>query len=98
MYREQIKPRSANVIEHYDTPNMTYPDSSQMKRITAIKHVWGLGDRYYKLAHKHYGQTKLWWLIAWFNKAPTESHLSTGQVIMIPTPLEAALSYMRNAK
>tara|TARA_Y100000310_G_C20008251_1_gene501703 strand:- start:193 stop:489 length:297 start_codon:yes stop_codon:yes gene_type:complete len=98
MYREQIEARNVKVIDHYNTPNMMYPDFSQMKKITTIKHVWSIGDRYYKLAHKHYGQAKLWWLIAWFNKAPTESHLSLGQVIKIPTPLVAALSYMRNTK
>ena len=97
MYREQRKARNVKMIEHYNTPNMMYPDLSQLKRINVIKHVWSFGDRYYKLAHKHYGQAKLWWLIAWFNKAPTESHLTTGQVIMIPTPLTAALSYMRDS-
>jgi nucleoid-associated protein YgaU len=98
MYAEQMNARNVRMIEHYASPNMTYPDFEQMGNISTISHVWKLGDHYYKLAHKHYGQTKLWWVIAWFNKAPTESHLTPGQVILIPTPLHAALSFMRNIK
>ena len=95
-YREQRKARNARLIRHYSSPNMAYPDSSQLRKISTISHIWKQGDRYYKLAYKHYGEKKLWWLIAWFNMAPTESHLITGQVVQIPMPLEAALSYMRD--
>ena len=96
-YREQRQARGIRLINHFSTPHMKYPDPAQLRKISAINHVWGLGDRYYKLAHKHYGEKKLWWLIAWFNMAPTESHLNPGQVIQIPMPLEAALSYLRDA-
>ena len=98
MYREQRKARGLRAISHYGSPNMSYPTQKQMRKIGTTKHVWKLGDRYYKLAHKYYGQTKLWWVIAWFNKAPTESHLTPGQVIYIPTPIHAALSYMRDSE
>ena len=95
-YEQHFKRRNVKLINHYNTPNMSYPNASQMENITSLVHVWKHGDRYYKLAHKHYGDKTLWWLIAWFNKAPTESHLSTGQTIKIPFPLEAALTYMRD--
>ncbi len=96
-YREQRKDRNVRLIRHFSTPNMRYPDSTQLERISAINHVWSHGDRYYKLAYEHYGEKNLWWLIAWFNMAPTESHLNPGQIIQIPMPLEVALSYMRDA-
>ena len=96
-YREQRKDRNVRLIRHFSTPNMKYPNPTQLRKISAINHVWGHGDRYYKLAHKHYGEKKLWWVIAWFNMAPTESHLVPGQIVQIPMPLEAALSYMRDA-
>ena len=95
-YREQRRLRNVRLIDHYNAPNMTYPNVSQLSKITTVNHVWKHGDRYHKLAHKHYGENKLWWLIAWFNMAPTESHLTFGQIVQIPLPLEAALSYMRN--
>jgi len=94
-YQEQLKARNVNHIDQYGTPNMTYPDSSELRKLTLIKHIWKQGDRYYKLAHRYYGDKKLWWLIAWYNKAPTESHLKIGQLVEIPTPLDAALSFMR---
>jgi len=95
-YLEQRKARKTNVIKHYNSPNLSYPNTSQMRRITPLEHTWKLGDRYYKLAHKHYGDSSLWWLVAWFNKAPTESHLEMGQTIYVPLPLEAALSFLVN--
>ena len=94
-YQEQLKARNVNHIDQYGTPNMTYPNSSELRKLTLIKHIWKQGDRYYKLAHRYYGDKKLWWLIAWYNKAPTESHLRFGRKISIPMPLVSALSYMR---
>ena len=97
MYKEQREARNVRSVNHYSSPNMSYPNATQMAKITSVNHVWKQGDRYYKLAHKHYGDKKLWWLIAWFNLAPTESHLVTGQRIRIPLPLEAALSFLRES-
>ena len=91
-YLEQRKARNTNVIRHYDSPNLSYPNVSQIARMSPLEHVWKLGDRYYK----HYGDSNLWWLIAWFNKAPTESHVKPGQLVYVPLPLEAALSFLVN--
>ena len=95
IYREHRRVRKVNSITHYNSPTMSYPDRSHMRNLSIKNHIWKHGDRYYKLAHKHYGDQNLWCLIAWFNKAPTESHLKNGQNISIPFPLELALSYMR---
>jgi len=51
-----------------------------------------VGDRYFKLAHRFYGDSKLWWVIAWFNKKPTESHVDVGDLILIPTDLYQILN------
>ena len=53
-----------------------------------------MGDRYHKLAEAYYGDATYWWVIAWFNKKPTESHISPGDVIRIPTSLGSILSAM----
>ena len=96
MYNEQLTSRRANQIVHYSTSDMTYPNQKEMRNIQTVSHIWKQGDRYYKLAHKYYGESKLWWVIAWFNKKPTETHLETGDTVRIPLPLEAALSFMRS--
>jgi len=63
-----------------------------------IDYTWGTGDRYFKLAHKFYGDASLWWLIAWYNQAPTDSHVKTGEVIQIPLPLDAIMAmYMQGS-
>ena len=53
-----------------------------------------MGDRYYKLADGYYGDSRYWWIIAWFNKKPTESHIKVGDIIRVPTSLGDILSAM----
>jgi nucleoid-associated protein YgaU len=90
-YENEFKERNVKFIRQYFTPILRHLDPSQMVDISGISHTWKVGDRYYKLAHRYYGDSELWWVIAWFNKAPTESHLRLGDVILIPTPLETFL-------
>jgi len=54
--------------------------------------VWGFGDSYWNLANQYYGDPKLWWILAWFNRSPTEAHNKIGEFILIPVPLEDLLS------
>ena len=39
---------------------------------------------------------ELYDVIAWFNKAPTESHVKIGSVVSIPKPIQRVLKYLRN--
>ena len=94
MYEEIIKDRNLNFVNHYMTPKFKYPTIEQRKDLIVSQHIWVTGDRFYKLAHEHYGQTKLWWVIAWYNQAPTESHLHPGERIFIPTNLTDALQIL----
>ena len=88
--------RDVKYFRQYESPNFRYPTVSEMKELTIQKHVWKAGDKYYKLAHEHYGESSLWWVIAWFNKAPTESHVKIGSVVSIPKPIQRVLKYLRN--
>ena len=96
MYSEQLSARNARLINQYSTPNMSYPNASQIRDLTTKTHVWAHGDRYYKLASDNYGDPTLWWLIAWFNQKPTEAHCKTGELVYVPLPLERVLSYLRS--
>jgi len=73
-------------------PTLTVTD---VESITSIGHVWTTGDRLFKLADKHYGDPKLWWIIAWYNNKPTEGHLSVGDLIQIPLPLNRVYGLLR---
>ena len=91
-YRRYFKKRGLEQIKQFDTPKMTYPTDQQAREnFTTIKHIWGTGDKYYKLADEFYGDASMWWVIAFYNQKPTEFHINLGDIIYIPTPLESIL-------
>jgi len=94
LYKELLRKRGVNHIDHYPTPILNHPEAEDIEDIEIISHVWKQGDRYSKLAHKHYGDARFWWVLAWFNQLPTESHIDYGDVIQIPTPLEDILEIL----
>jgi len=93
MYKSFFKKRGVNAIVHYDTPSNPPLTELEEEQIGSITHIWSLGDRYYKLAYKHYGDPALWWVIAWYNQAPTESHLTIGEDVEVPFPIDKVLMY-----
>ena len=92
-YKQIFEDRGVSRIEQYRTGALLYPTSDQIRSLTLLTHVWTYGDRYYKLAYEAYGRASLWWVIAHFNKRPTESHVQYGDIIYIPQPLEKVLMY-----
>ena len=96
IYLDLRIPRRKSSIEQYTTPQMNFITPQQMSELSLISHVWKLGDRFYKLSYKYYGDPQLWWVIAHFNKAPTEGHLKLGNVIYVPTPLSEVLRMIRS--
>ena len=90
-YSHLLHQRGVPFIEQFDTANLTYPTSDEMLTIDSIGHIWSIGDRFYKLADSYYNDPRLWWVIAWWNKMPTEAHVEMGWIVDIPMPLEAAL-------
>ena len=94
-YSDMLDERGVKYIRHFVSPEMKYPTPAQLAKIKRISHLWKRGDRYYKLAHKHYGDSRLWWIIAWFNRKPTETHVKVGEVIFIPMPLSTITKYLR---
>ena len=95
MYQSFCEQRGKKSIVHYATPELTYPTVEQTASLQLIGHVWQLGDKLYKLADSYYSDPTLWWVIAWFNQRPTESHIKINDVISIPLPLDKILRYLR---
>ena len=87
-YSELIESRGRESIEQYESKRFDIDPNAKVK---IIEHVWRRGDRYYKLAAEHYGDIGYWWLIALWNKKPTEADINFGDFIYIPTPLSDAL-------
>lgn len=71
------------LIEHYKFPK--FPDQTKILENTTIdEYIWKAGDRFSGVAFKYYGDVRLWWVIAWFNKTPMEYMLEPGDVIVVP--------------
>ena len=93
-YDSFFKERNVKFIEQFRTAKLNHPTARQIGNLTLVAHMWGVGDRYWKLAFKHYGSEDLWWVVAWFNQRPTEAHVRAGDVIQIPLPLDKVLGYL----
>ena len=93
-YRNIFQSRGVKTIRHFKTGTLKYPTPEQIEKLQVKKHIWKTGDHYYKLAHKYYGDSTYWWVIAIFNKKPTESDIEYGDVIYVPTPLQMTLRFM----
>jgi len=93
-YDDLLAKRNTKSILQYNTANLKHPTSTEIANLTTVNHVWREGDRFWKLAAKYYNQPKLWWILAWFNRMPTEGQVSLGDVVVVPLPLEKILDYL----
>jgi hypothetical protein len=93
-FEEIFEERGVEHINQFATPILRHPTMKNKTSLTRIGHIWKVGDRYYKLAYKHYGDPELWWVIAWYNKKPTEAHVKAGDTIVIPLPLDKIIRYL----
>lgn len=94
LYNEHFQKRDLQYIKHYTTPKISHIDPSNFSKLQTHSYIWKTGDKLYKLAYEFYGDSSLWWVIAWFNKRPTESHYVIGQTVLIPKPVEEVLKIM----
>jgi len=88
-YPEKFRDRQE--ISHFESQELSYPTKKEIKNFSFINHIWEPGDRFFKLAHVYYGDAKYWWVIAQFNKKPTEQHAKLGELIKVPLPIEEVL-------
>ena len=95
LYEDTFRERGVKHIDHYPTAILHHPEAFELRGIEFISHIWKVGDKYSKLAYKFYGDSKLWWVIAWYNQLPTDSHVELGKVIQIPLPLNKILAVLR---
>lgn len=93
-YNDEFDKRNISGLEQYTTPVLDHASRQQIASLRTIGHTWVTGDRYFKLAFDHYGDSKLWWVIAWFNKKPTEADVTYGDVIYIPHPIDRVLGFL----
>jgi|TARA_A100001515_G_scaffold119667_1_gene102382 hypothetical protein len=90
-YEPLRQSRDKKNIVQYATTRLRNPTIDDRRAIDTTRHIWKLGDRFYKLADQFYGDAGYWWVIAWWNSYPTEATLRTGDMIFIPLDLNATL-------
>jgi|TARA_R110000824_G_scaffold317784_1_gene504951 nucleoid-associated protein YgaU len=93
-YENLFEERNTKSILQYATANLKHPTSNEIANLSTVNHFWREGDRFWKLAAKYYNQPHLWWVIAWFNRMPTEGQVSLGDVVVVPLPLSKILDYL----
>tara|TARA_R100001198_G_scaffold85069_2_gene59235 strand:+ start:1543 stop:1884 length:342 start_codon:yes stop_codon:yes gene_type:complete len=91
LYDEKFKSKDLKKINQYNTATISYPSVEQTQEITYDTRIWKLGDRLYNLAYEVYGDSRYWWVIAQFNKKPTDHHFKVGDTYYIPLDLEDIL-------
>lgn len=92
-YTPLFENRGVSQIEHYKVGALKYPTQQEIDSFVIKKEIWQKGDSLWKYAAKHYDeQAKLWWVIAFFNNAPTDAHVKLGQVVYIPLPYNKVIA------
>jgi nucleoid-associated protein YgaU len=71
-------------IIQYATPKLINPGVAARASLMTNAYIWKYGDRFYQMAHQYYGDSRLWWIIAWYNGTPTEADIFPGDQISIP--------------
>lgn len=96
-YSDILEKRGLRSITQYVKLKIPSVTEDERKTITSIRHIYKTGDRLYKLAHEYYGDARYWWLLAWWNRKPTDFHCKIGDTVYIPFPLKEAL-YLANKR
>ena len=87
-YKQMRKVRGVKKLNHYTAPKYFPITDAEMDEIDFDIVYWRMGSKFHKLAEKFYGDPTLWWVIAYFNKKPTDFHAKIGEMIFIPKQWE----------
>jgi nucleoid-associated protein YgaU len=90
-YDKLFEKRGVKKIVQYRSPKAKHVTDEQLASIECFEYIWVYGDSFEKLAQKFYGNPSEWWVIASFNRMPTESHVKMGDKLRIPASLADAL-------
>lgn len=73
-------------------PSNSITEEDKLNGIYEKMETFEISTKMYKLSNKYYGSPDYWWLIAWYNKKPTDSHFKVGDPVYIPLPFEKMIS------
>jgi hypothetical protein len=85
--------RGISEIVQYETADFSYPTLDEMDSLSTITIRWSATSKLYNLSSEYYGSPTYWWVIALYNKKPTEAEFKIGDVVYVPLPLDVILGY-----
>ena len=92
-YKKKFSSRTTkNGIRQLETLNLRYPTDDEKFQLVTTGIFWKMGDRFYKLADKYYGDPGYWWVISFFNKKASEFDVIAGEEIEVPLELDKTLT------
>jgi|TARA_R110002124_G_scaffold185931_4_gene353462 nucleoid-associated protein YgaU len=83
--------RDAKIVYMLAMAQMSALSDKDRKSLNTRRYTWRSGDQYWKVAQKFYGDERLWFIIAYFNKAPTDFHMQAGRDILVPVSPQLVL-------
>jgi len=94
MYLELFEERGVKKIKQFRTFSFKKVPQEVLDSIKTVNHIWVYGDTYAGLAAKYYSDPKMWWIIAGYNRKPTEALLEIGDVLKIPTSISEVMQVL----
>jgi nucleoid-associated protein YgaU len=91
LYDEFFDKKNKKSFVQYSTPVYREVTQNELDQVAYRVHIWKSADRFYKLAAEYYGNPRYWWVIAFFNKKPTEGHINNGDTILIPVDFDQVM-------
>ena len=86
--------RGIEKLTQYTTPKFKNPTDDDINSIDFFLYSFKDGDRLFKLARKFFNDPSLWYIIALFNRKPTEAHIAIGEKIKIPVNIAKAIEVL----
>lgn len=81
LYKKVLEDRGIKKMYQYRTKIF---DKLDLSSENYTKYIWKKDDNLFKLANRFYSNKNYWWLIAYVNNKPTDSHFEIGEEILIP--------------
>ena len=82
LYKKMLEERGIKNIYQFRTKIF---DNLDLSTVQSTKYTWKKNDNLFKLANRFYSNKDYWWIIAYFNGKPTDSHFEIGDEVLIPS-------------
>jgi|TARA_E500000318_G_C3437981_1_gene163830 nucleoid-associated protein YgaU len=86
-----LESRGATTAIHFSKQDFNKITEVDRAAFENEAYIYKSGDRLFKIAFDAYGDSRYWYLLAWWNQKPTDFHCKVGDIIYIPRPLKDVL-------